>query len=250
MISIRDVRKSFKGQVVVDGIGLDVDRGGIVSILGPSGSGKSTFLRCLNRLETPDDGTIDMSGDRYDLPRLDRRRLQSLRMRIGMVFQTYNLFRHKTAIENILEGLLVVKRLKRREAREIAEHHLALMGLADNAEAYPSSLSGGQQQRVAIARTLAMAPELILFDEPTSALDPEHTGEVLEAIRKAAGQGIPMIIVTHEMGFAREISSQVLFIDSGKVIEEGDPKSLFGNPQQQRTRDFLKNYLRSFSFDI
>ncbi|MGF6232199.1 L-cystine transport system ATP-binding protein [Inquilinus ginsengisoli] len=250
MISIRDVRKSFKGQVVVDGIGLDVGQGGIVSILGPSGSGKSTFLRCLNRLETPEDGTIDIDGDRYDLPRLDRRRLQSLRMRIGMVFQNYNLFRHRTAIENILEGLLVVKRLPRREAREIAEHHLALMGLADKAGAYPSSLSGGQQQRVAIARTLAMAPELILFDEPTSALDPEHTGEVLEAIRKAAGQGIPMIIVTHEMGFAREISSQVLFIDSGRVIEQGDPKSLFGNPQQQRTRDFLKNYLRSFSFDI
>jgi ABC-type polar amino acid transport system ATPase subunit len=250
MISIRDIRKSFKGQVVVDGIGLDVDRGGIVSILGPSGSGKSTFLRCLNRLETPDEGTIDISGDRYDLPRLDGRRLQSLRMRIGMVFQNYNLFRHKTAIENILEGLLVVKRLPRREAQEIAEHHLALMGLADKAAQYPSSLSGGQQQRVAIARTLAMAPELILFDEPTSALDPEHTGEVLEAIRKAAGQGIPMIIVTHEMGFAREISSQVLFIDGGRVIEQGDPQSLFGNPQQQRTRDFLKNYLRSFSFDI
>jgi L-cystine transport system ATP-binding protein len=250
MISIRDVRKSFKGQVVVDGIGLDLDQGGIVSILGPSGSGKSTFLRCLNRLETPEDGSIDIDGDRYDLPQLDRRRLQSLRMRIGMVFQNYNLFRHKTAIENILEGLLVVKRLKRCEAREIAEHHLALMGLADKADAYPSSLSGGQQQRVAIARTLAMAPELILFDEPTSALDPEHTGEVLEAIRKAAGQGIPMIIVTHEMGFAREISSEVLFIDAGRVIEQGDPKSLFGNPQQQRTRDFLKNYLRSFSFDI
>ncbi|OWJ63764.1 amino acid ABC transporter ATP-binding protein [Inquilinus limosus] len=250
MIAIRDIRKSFKGQVVVDGIGLDVDRGGIVSILGPSGSGKSTFLRCLNRLETPDAGTIDMSGDRYDLAKLDSRRLQSLRMRIGMVFQNYNLFRHKTAIENILEGLLVVKRLPRREAQEIAEHHLALMGLADKAAQYPSSLSGGQQQRVAIARTLAMAPELILFDEPTSALDPEHTGEVLEAIRKAAGQGIPMIIVTHEMGFAREISSQVLFIDGGRVIEQGDPKSLFGNPQQQRTRDFLKNYLRSFSFDI
>ncbi|MBW8728639.1 MAG: amino acid ABC transporter ATP-binding protein [Inquilinus limosus] len=250
MISIRDVRKSFKGQVVVDGIGLDVGEGGIVSILGPSGSGKSTFLRCLNRLETPEDGTIDIDGDRYDLPRLDRRRLQSLRMRIGMVFQNYNLFRHRTAIENILEGLLVVKRLPRREALGIAEHHLALMGLADKAAQYPSSLSGGQQQRVAIARTLAMAPELILFDEPTSALDPEHTGEVLEAIRKAAGQGIPMIIVTHEMGFAREISSEVLFIDSGRVIEQGDPKSLFGNPQQQRTRDFLKNYLRSFSFDI
>ncbi len=250
MISIRDIRKSFKGQVVVDGIGLDVGQGGIVSILGPSGSGKSTFLRCLNRLETPEDGTIDIDGDRYDLPRLDRRRLQSLRMRIGMVFQNYNLFRHRTAIENILEGLLVVKRLPRREALGIAEHHLALMGLADKAAQYPSSLSGGQQQRVAIARTLAMAPELILFDEPTSALDPEHTGEVLEAIRKAAGQGIPMIIVTHEMGFAREISSEVLFIDSGRVIEQGDPKSLFGNPQQQRTRDFLKNYLRSFSFDI
>ncbi|WP_343714284.1 amino acid ABC transporter ATP-binding protein [Inquilinus sp.] len=250
MIAIRDIRKSFKGQVVVDGIGLDVDRGGIVSILGPSGSGKSTFLRCLNRLETPDQGTIDISGDRYDLPKLDGRRLQSLRMRIGMVFQNYNLFRHRTAIENILEGLLVVKRLPRREAQEIAEHHLALMGLADKAAQYPSSLSGGQQQRVAIARTLAMAPELILFDEPTSALDPEHTGEVLEAIRKAAGQGIPMIIVTHEMGFAREISSEVLFIDGGRVIEQGDPKSLFGNPQQQRTRDFLKNYLRSFSFDI
>jgi ABC-type polar amino acid transport system ATPase subunit len=250
MISIRNVRKSFKGQVVVDGIGLDVGQGGIVSILGPSGSGKSTFLRCLNRLETPEDGTIDIDGDRYDLPRLDRRRLQSLRMRIGMVFQNYNLFRHKTAIENILEGLLVVKRLPRREALGIAEHHLALMGLADKAAQYPSSLSGGQQQRVAIARTLAMAPELILFDEPTSALDPEHTGEVLEAIRKAAGQGIPMIIVTHEMGFAREISSEVLFIDAGHVIEQGDPKSLFGNPQQQRTRDFLKNYLRSFSFDI
>jgi L-cystine transport system ATP-binding protein len=250
MIAIRDVRKSFKGKVVVDGIDLDVGQGGIVSILGPSGSGKSTFLRCLNRLETPDAGSIDMGGDRYDLPRLDRRRLQSLRIRIGMVFQNYNLFRHKTAIENILEGLLVVKRLPRGEAKDIAEGYLALMGLSDQAPQYPSSLSGGQQQRVAIARTLAMQPELILFDEPTSALDPEHTGEVLEAIRKAAAQGIPMIIVTHEMGFAREISSEVLFIDGGKVIEQGDPKSLFGAPQQQRTRDFLKNYLRSFSFDI
>jgi L-cystine transport system ATP-binding protein len=250
MIAIRDVRKSFKDKVVVDGIDLDVGQGGIVSILGPSGSGKSTFLRCLNRLETPDDGTIDMGGDGYDLPRLDRRRLQSLRMRIGMVFQNYNLFRHRTAIENILEGLLVVKRLKRAEAQDIAEGYLALMGLSDQAAQYPSSLSGGQQQRAAIARTLAMQPELILFDEPTSALDPEHTGEVLEAIRKAAGQGIPMIIVTHEMGFAREISSHVLFIDSGKVIEQGDPKALFGAPEQQRTRDFLKNYLRSYSFDI
>jgi L-cystine transport system ATP-binding protein len=250
MIAIRDVRKSFKGKVVVDGIDLDVGQGGIVSILGPSGSGKSTFLRCLNRLETPDAGSIDMGGDRYDLPRLDRRRLQSLRIRIGMVFQNYNLFRHKTAIENILEGLLVVKRLPRAEAKDIAEGYLALMGLSDQAPQYPSSLSGGQQQRVAIARTLAMQPELILFDEPTSALDPEHTGEVLEAIRKAAAQGIPMIIVTHEMGFAREISSHVLFIDSGKVIEQGDPKSLFGAPEQQRTRDFLKNYLRSYSFDI
>jgi L-cystine transport system ATP-binding protein len=250
MIAIRDVRKAFKGKVVVDGIDLDVGQGGIVSILGPSGSGKSTFLRCLNRLETPDAGSIDMGGDRYDLPRLDRRRLQSLRIRIGMVFQNYNLFRHKTAIENILEGLLVVKRLPRAEAKDIAEGYLALMGLSDQAPQYPSSLSGGQQQRVAIARTLAMQPELILFDEPTSALDPEHTGEVLEAIRKAAAQGIPMIIVTHEMGFAREISSEVLFIDGGKVIEQGDPKSLFGAPQQQRTRDFLKNYLRSFSFDI
>ncbi|HMG50668.1 MAG TPA: amino acid ABC transporter ATP-binding protein [Inquilinus sp.] len=250
MIAIRDVRKSFKAKMVVDGIDLDVGQGGIVSILGPSGSGKSTFLRCLNRLETPDAGTIDMGGDRYDLPRLDRRRLQSLRMRIGMVFQNYNLSRHRTAIENILEGLLVVKRLKRAEAQDIAEGYLALMGLSDQAAQYPSSLSGGQQQRVAIARTLAMQPELILFDEPTSALDPEHTGEVLEAIRKAAGQGIPMIIVTHEMGFAREISSHVLFIDGGKVIEQGDPKALFGAPEQQRTRDFLKNYLRSYSFDI
>jgi L-cystine transport system ATP-binding protein len=242
MISIRDIRKSFKGQVVVDGIGLEVDRGGIVSILGPSGSGKSTFLRCLNRLETPEAGTIDMDGD--------RRRLQSLRARIGMVFQNYNLFRHRTAIENVLEGLLVVKRLPRREAQAIAEHQLGLMGLADKAGQYPSALSGGQQQRVAIARTLAMTPELILFDEPTSALDPEHTGEVLEAIRKAAGQGIPMIIVTHEMAFAREISNRVLFMDGGRVIEEGPPQALFGDPQQPRTQDFLKNYLRSFSFEI
>ena len=241
-----NVMKAFGGTPVLKGIDLDVHKGQVVCLLGPSGSGKTTFLRCINQLETIDGGRIWVDGELmgYEdragtLHRLTNKAVAAQRREIGMVFQRFNLFPHKTAVENIMEAPIQVKGENKSKARERALALLSRVGLADKPSAYPAQLSGGQQQRVAIARALAMAPKLMLFDEPTSALDPELVGEVLAVMRELAQEGTTMIVVTHEMSFAREVADHVVFMDGGVVVEEGDPKSVINNPQHARTKSFL-----------
>jgi polar amino acid transport system ATP-binding protein len=246
-----NVTKSFHHHEVLKGIDLDVDRGQVVCLLGPSGSGKTTFLRCINQLETINGGRIWVDGELmgYDdrngrLYRLTDKQIAAQRREIGMVFQRFNLFPHKTALQNIMEAPTQVKRESRKSARERAMKLLDRVGLADRCNTYPGQLSGGQQQRVAIARALAMQPKLMLFDEPTSALDPELVGEVLAVMRELAEDGMTMIVVTHEMSFAREVADTVVFMDGGVVVEAGPPRQVINNPQHQRTRAFLSR-LRS-----
>jgi polar amino acid transport system ATP-binding protein len=241
-----NVMKSFHDNQVLKGIDLNVRKGQVVCLLGPSGSGKTTFLRCINQLETIDGGRIWVDGDLmgYEdrdgtLYRLKNKAIAAQRREIGMVFQRFNLFPHKTTLENIMEAPMQVKGEKKAQARERAIALLERVGLSDKPAAYPAQLSGGQQQRVAIARALAMQPKLMLFDEPTSALDPELVGEVLAVMRELAREGTTMIVVTHEMSFAREVADHVVFMDGGVVVEEGDPKSVINNPQHPRTRSFL-----------
>jgi polar amino acid transport system ATP-binding protein len=242
-----NVMKAFDGNQVLKGIDLDVRKGQVVCLLGPSGSGKTTFLRCINQLETIDGGRIWVDGELmgYEdragtLHRLTNKAVAAQRREIGMVFQRFNLFPHKTTLENIMEAPIQVKGEKKDQARERAIALLARVGLADKPSAYPAQLSGGQQQRVAIARALAMGPKLMLFDEPTSALDPELVGEVLAVMRELAKEGTTMIVVTHEMSFAREVADHVVFMDGGVVVEEGEPKSVINNPQHDRTKSFLR----------
>jgi polar amino acid transport system ATP-binding protein len=242
-----NVMKSFHGNEVLKGIDLDVHRGQVVVLLGPSGSGKTTFLRCINQLEAIDGGRIWVDGDlvgyRDDggtLHHLTDRQVATQRREIGMVFQRFNLFPHMTALENVMEAPMQVKGVGKKQARERGIELLEQVGLGDKPAAYPAQLSGGQQQRVAIARALAMDPKLMLFDEPTSALDPELVGDVLRVMRDLADQGMTMIVVTHEMGFARDVADHVVFMDGGVVVEEGAPKQVIGNPRHERTRTFLK----------
>ena len=242
-----NVMKAFHGTEVLRGIDLDVRKGQVVCLLGPSGSGKTTFLRCINQLETIDGGRIWVDGDLmgYEdragtLHRLTNKAIAAQRREIGMVFQRFNLFPHKTAIENIMEAPIQVKGEGKEQARERAIALLERVGLADKPSAYPAQLSGGQQQRVAIARALAMQPKLMLFDEPTSALDPELVGEVLAVMRELANEGMTMIVVTHEMSFAREVADHVVFMDGGVVVEQGEPTSVINNPQHNRTKSFLR----------
>jgi polar amino acid transport system ATP-binding protein len=242
-----NVLKSFHGNEVLKGIDLDVRRGEVVCLLGPSGSGKTTFLRCINQLEQIDGGRIWVDGDlvgyREDgdvLHHLTDKQVAAQRRDIGMVFQRFNLFPHMTALENVVEAPVQVKGVGKKQARERARALLDQVGLADKADAYPAQLSGGQQQRVAIARALAMDPKLMLFDEPTSALDPELVGEVLRVMRDLAAAGMTMIVVTHEMGFARDVADHVVFMDGGVVVEEGPPKEVISNPQHERTKTFLR----------
>ncbi|MBK9476569.1 MAG: amino acid ABC transporter ATP-binding protein [Tetrasphaera sp.] len=241
-----NVTKSFHGNQVLKGIDMEVRTGEVVVLLGPSGSGKTTFLRCINQLETIDGGRIWVDGDLmgYEdkggvLHRLHDKKIASQRRGIGMCFQRFNLFPHKTALENVMEGPVQVKKTSKAEAEQRAIELLEQVGLGDKPAAYPAQLSGGQQQRVAIARALAMDPKLMLFDEPTSALDPELVGEVLKVMRDLAAKGMTMIVVTHEMGFAREVADRVVFMDGGVVVEEGPPSEVIGNPQHNRTRAFL-----------
>jgi polar amino acid transport system ATP-binding protein len=251
MIEIVDLHKSFGGVEVLRGIDLVVPRGSVSVVLGPSGSGKSTLLRCINHLEKIDSGAIRVGGDLIGY-RVDRDRLVELRekaagrqrARLGMVFQQFNLFPHKTALENIIEAPTLVKRERRTDAIERAHALLGRVGLADFAQRYPRQLSGGQQQRVAIARALAMRPEVMLFDEPTSALDPELVGDVLGVMRDLAASGMTMVVVTHEIGFAREVADQVVFMDDGKVIESGSPAEVLSAPTHDRTRTFLRTVLQ------
>ena len=245
-----DVRKSYGEFRALQGITLDVARGEVLCVIGPSGSGKSTFLRCINQLEQISDGALWVNGELAGYRRegnklyeLSERQVARQRLSTGMVFQRFNLFPHKTALENVIEGPVQVLKRKRAEAEEEARALLARVGLAHKCDAFPVELSGGQQQRVAIARALAMHPQLMLFDEPTSALDPELVGEVLAVMRDLAKSGMTMIVVTHELGFAREVANRVLFMDQGQVVETGTPDQVFSNPQQARTRDFISAVL-------
>ena len=247
LVNAVNVMKAFHGTEVLKGIDMDVHKGEVVCLLGPSGSGKTTFLRCINQLETIDGGRIWVDGDLMGyaerdgrLHRLTDKAIAAQRREIGMVFQRFNLFPHKTALENIMEAPVQVKGEKKSEVRGRALELLSRVGLEDKPSAYPGQLSGGQQQRVAIARALAMRPKLMLFDEPTSALDPELVGEVLKVMRELAESGMTMIVVTHEMGFARDVADRVVFMDGGVVVEEGSPKEVIDNPQHQRTRSFLR----------
>ncbi len=240
MISVKDLHKSFGGVTVLDGISTQVERGDVVCIIGPSGSGKSTFLRCLNRLETPDSGQILLDGVDLTDPRTD---LDRQRMKMGMVFQQFNLFPHMTVLKNLTMAPMLLKKESQQTAEQRAMTLLDRVGLADRAGEYPARLSGGQKQRIAIVRALCMEPEVLLFDEPTSALDPEMVGEVLDVMKELAQSGMTMVVVTHEMGFAREVASRVLFMDQGVIMEENRPGALFENPQSPRLRIFLSKVL-------
>ena len=239
MIDIEGLYKSYGKVHVLKGIDLHVDDREVVAIIGPSGSGKSTLLRCMNYMEQPTKGTVSIDGIKLD----SAANINKVRTEIGMVFQRFNLFPHMTVQKNIMLAPMKVRGMDKVEAAETAEKLLHRVGLADKAEAYPQQLSGGQQQRVAIARALAMHPKVMLFDEPTSALDPEMVGEVLDVMRSLAESGMTMVIVTHEMGFAREVSDRVLFVDDGRIIEQGKPADVFEHPQEERTRAFLSKVL-------
>ncbi|AKE00859.1 amino acid ABC transporter ATP-binding protein [Rhodococcus erythropolis] len=239
-ISVKGLKKSFGDNEVLKGLDVDIKSGEVVCVIGPSGSGKSTFLRCLNRLEDITAGSVRV--DQFDLTNKDVD-IDKVRQHIGMVFQHFNLFPHMSVVENVMLAPVQTGRSTKDQAREIAVKLLGQVGLAEKADAKPASLSGGQKQRVAIARALAMSPDIMLFDEATSALDPEMVGEVLQVLRDLAKQGMTMVVVTHEMGFAREVSDRVIFMADGYIVEEGKPENLFGNPQQQRTQDFLAKVL-------
>ena len=245
MLEIRDVKKSFDGQTVLDGISLDVEKSDVVAILGPSGSGKTTFLRCLNFLERADAGKIVFDGEPFDLHTATKADIARIRKKTGFVFQNYNLFQNKTVLQNVTLGLTAGAGMKRQDAEKTALESLERVGMADKLKSYPIQLSGGQQQRVAIARALATSPEIIYFDEPTSALDPELIGEVLGVMRQLAEEGMTMLVVTHEMAFARNVSSQVLFMDGGNVIESGPSAEFFAHPKQQRTQEFIRGILEA-----
>ena len=240
MISVNNLRKSFHGLEVLKGISTEIKRGDVVCVIGPSGSGKSTFLRCLNMLEKPDSGEIIFNGEDLTKPRTN---LNLHRQKMGMVFQQFNLFPHMTVLQNLTCAPVMLKKMTQAQAEEKAMELLGRVGLADRANEYPNKLSGGQKQRVAIVRALCMDPEVMLFDEPTSALDPEMVGEVLDVMKSLAHKGMTMIVVTHEMGFAREVSNRVLFMDEGIIMEDNAPQELFSNPQCERLKSFLSKVL-------
>ena len=239
-VKVEQLKKSFGSLEVLKGIDLEVKEGEVVCLIGPSGSGKSTFLRCLNKLEETTAGTVIVDDNDITDPKCN---INKVRENIGMVFQQFNLFPHLNVLENIMLAPVDRKKLTKEEAKKTAERLLAAVGLAEKAGEYPPNLSGGQQQRVAIARALAMNPDIMLFDEPTSALDPEMVGEVLEVMKQLAKDGMTMIVVTHEMGFAREVADRVIFMDGGYIVEQGTPEEVFGNPQNKRTQDFLNKVL-------
>ena len=262
MLEVRDLRKSFYTYAkpglqagifhkpgarkvvsqldVLKGVDLTVNKGDVVAILGPSGSGKTTFLRCLNFLETTDSGTLIFDGEQFDLGKITKADIARLRKKTAFVFQNYNLFRNKTALQNVTEGLVIARKMPKAQADAIGMKMLEKVGLADRADSYPRQLSGGQQQRVAIARALATDPEILYFDEPTSALDPELTGEVLAVMRQLAEEGMTMLVVTHEMGFARGVSSKTVFMENGVVVEAAPSQEFFAHPKEERTREFLR----------
>lgn len=240
MINVKNLHKSFSGLEVLKGIDEHISHGEVVVVIGPSGSGKSTFLRCLNLLEVPTEGEISIDGEVITQKGVD---VNKIRQKTGMVFQHFNLFAHLNILKNITLAPVLLKKMTKEKAQERGRELLKMVGLADKADAYPAQLSGGQKQRVAIARALAMEPAIMLFDEPTSALDPEMVGEVLDVIKGLAQSGMTMVVVTHEMGFAREVGTRILFMDEGKILESGTPQQIFDNPQNERTKSFLSKVL-------
>ena len=242
MLKLTNVHKSFGKTEVLKGISLNVEKGSVTAIIGPSGAGKTTLLRCINFLEKADTGLLDFDDIHIDLEKVSKKTMLEIRRKTAFVFQNYNLFANMTALENVMEGLVTARKVPKAEAKDRAIKALEKVGLKDRADFYPSSLSGGQQQRVGIARALAVNPEVILFDEPTSALDPELTGEVLSVIKQLASEGTTMVIVTHEMSFARDTADKVIFMDKGQIIEDGKSSKIFTSPKEARTRQFLQRF--------
>lgn len=240
MLEVQNIQKSFGGVPVLKGVSLRVEQGDVVAILGPSGSGKTTLLRCMNFLEKADGGTLCFDGETFQLGRVSKKDIARLRRKTSFVFQDYNLFLNKTALQNVTEGLIVARKMPKAQAVKIGKQALDKVGMSNRYDHYPHQLSGGQQQRVAIARALATEPEIIYFDEPTSALDPELTGEVLACMRQLADEGMTMLVVTHELGFARTVSNKVIFMEDGAVVEQGSAEALFEHPKEERTRSFLQ----------
>ncbi len=243
MIEVRNVNKSFGNFGALRDVSLNVEKGDVVAILGPSGSGKTTLLRCINFLEIADSGTLNFEGEEFDMHSISKKDISRLRRRTAFVFQNYNLFLNKTVLQNVTEGLIIARRMPKVEAERKAVQALEKVGMADRLDSYPIQLSGGQQQRVAIARALATEPEIIYFDEPTSALDPELIGEVLAVMRDLAHEGMTMLVVTHEMNFARNVSNKVVFMENGQVVEAADSASFFAHPKEERTKVFIQTIL-------
>ena len=242
MLMIRDLHKTYDGVEVLKGIDIDVDKSDVICILGASGSGKTTLLRCMNFLNTTDRGLMTFDDKSYDMANISKKDIFAIRKKTAFVFQNYNLFINKTALQNVTEGLIVARKMPKEEALERGRKALERVGLLDRCDHYPHQLSGGQQQRVAIARAIVFEPEVIFFDEPTSSLDPELIGEVLNVMRDLAKDGMTMLVVTHEMGFARSVANKVIFMDEGKIVEQGTPKELFEDPKEERTKRFLSSY--------
>lgn len=240
LLQVKDIKKNFGDKEVLKGVSIEVNKGDVVSVLGPSGSGKTTLLRCINFLEKADGGRFVFDGREFDLSDISKKDIAAIRKKTGFVFQNYNLFANKTVIQNVTLGLTSARKIPQKEAENIAMDVLTKVGMEEFRDYYPSQLSGGQQQRVAIARALATKPEILYFDEPTSALDPQLTAEVLEVMRNLASEGMTMIVVTHEMGFAKDVSSHVIFMADGNIIEEGPAKEFFTAPKQARTKEFLR----------
>lgn len=246
MIKISNLSKSFSGQTVLDHLDLDIQKGEVVALIGSSGAGKSTFLRSLNYLERPDSGSIQIDDFSVDFSKITQEEILALRRKLSMVFQQFNLFERRTALDNVKEGLVVVKKLSDQEATKIAKEELAKVGLSDRENHYPRHLSGGQKQRVALARALAMKPDVLLLDEPTSALDPELVGEVEKSIADAAKSGQTMILVSHDMSFVAQVADKILFLDKGKIIESGTPDEIIHRPKEERTKEFFASYKRTY----
>lgn len=239
MLKVKGVKKSFGSLEVLKGVNIDVEKGDVVAILGSSGSGKTTLLRCINFLERADEGTMEFDGEEFSLGHIHKKDIARIRQKTAFVFQNYNLFRNKTALQNVTEGLIIGRKMPKAQAEEIGKKMLDKVGLSDRYDYYPSQLSGGQQQRVGIARALATDPEIIFFDEPTSALDPELIGEVLAVMRQLAEEGMTMLVVTHELNFARTVSTKVIFMENGVILEAATAKEFFGNPKEARVKAFL-----------
>lgn len=242
MLTVKQVKKSFDGVEILKGVDLSVEKGDVVAILGPSGAGKTTLLRCINFLEHADEGELIFEGEHIDFAKASKKEIAAIRKKTAFVFQGFNLFANKTALENVTEGLIIARKMSKGEAVEIGKAALDKVGLSDRYDYYPDQLSGGQQQRVAIARAIATEPEIIYFDEPTSALDPELTIEVLEVMRKLAAEGRTMLVVTHEIRFARNVSTKVVLMEQGQVVEAGETRQIFEQPREERTREFLRHY--------